>query len=426
MALVGIDLGGTQLRVAVADDRGRLRTVVRRPTEAARGRQHVIGRIVAAVADALAEDRTPARRGRALGIGLPGPVDPSAGLVISPANLPGFKNVPLNRILTRATGIPSYLHHDAHLAALGEHRRGAGRGASELIYVTVSTGIGAGLLIRGELYAGAHGSAGEIGHIMVQRDGPLCTCGNRGCVEALASGTGIARAARDLGARTPASALHQLQAPSAEDVVRAARAGDQLAMSILDTAGTYLGIAMGTLINLFNPQLIVLGGSVLKAGAPLLTPMRRSMLASSWKAARRGLRIDRPALGDDAGPVGGGVFARLAAGQVGPAWSAGLSRRGAGVRGRARAGGEARIAGTGGRRLRARPPARRRPRTSDSRSRHPGGREGCDPAGHRRRHCDEASPARGLRTIRDRASRLRSPGPGIRLQPRRNLQSIEP
>jgi glucokinase len=256
---------------------------------------------------------------RALGIGLPGPVDPSAGLVISPANLPGFRNVPLNRILTRGTGIRSYLHHDAHLAALGEHRRGAGRGASELIYVTVSTGIGAGLLIRGELYAGAHGSAGEIGHIVVQKDGPLCTCGNRGCVEVLASGTGIARAARELGAKTPESALHRLDSPSAEDVVRAARTGDQLAISILETAGAYLGIAMGTLVNLFNPQLIVLGGSVLKAGAPLLTPMRRSMVASSWKAARRGLRIVRPALGDDVGLIGAVEFARLRAGHARPA-----------------------------------------------------------------------------------------------------------
>ncbi len=319
MAFVGIDLGGTQLRVAVADDRGRLKTVVRRPSEAGRGRQHVIDRIVAAVKDALAEDGTPARRVRALGIGLPGPVDPSAGLVISPANLPGFRNVPLNRILTRATGIHSYLHHDAHLAALGEHRRGAGLGASEMVYLTVSTGIGAGLVLRGELYAGAHGIAGEIGHIVVQRDGPLCTCGNRGCVEAIASGTGIARAARELGARTPASALHRLEAPSAEDVVRAARAGDELAMSILETAGSYLGIALGTLVNLFNPQLIVLGGSVLKAGPLLLKPMRRSMIASSWKAARRGLRIVRPALGDDAGLIGAVEFARISARHARPA-----------------------------------------------------------------------------------------------------------
>lgn len=313
MGLIGVDLGGTQLRVAVADDRGRLKTVERRPTEAARGRQHVIDRIVATVKEALEEDGTSPRRVRALGIGLPGPVDPAAGLVISPANLPGFKNVPLNRILTRATGIPSFLHHDAHLAALAEHRRGAARGASEMIYVTVSTGIGAGLLLRGELYAGAHGIAGEVGHIMVQRDGPLCTCGNRGCVEAIASGTGIARAARELAPGTPGSALHGLKSPVAEDVARAARAGDALAKNILENAGIYLGIAIGTLINLFNPQLIVLGGSVIKAGAPLLRPMRTSMNASSWKASRRGLRIVPPALGDDAGLIGAVEFARLRA-----------------------------------------------------------------------------------------------------------------
>jgi glucokinase len=311
MAFVGIDLGGTQLRVAVADARGRLRTVVRHPTEAARGRQHVINRIIEAVAEALELDGTRPRQVRALGIGLPGPVDPAAGLVISPANLPGFHNVALNRILTRATGIPSFLHHDAHLAALGEHRRGAARGASELIYVTVSTGIGAGLILRGELYAGAHGIAGEIGHIVVQPGGPLCRCGNRGCVEAVASGTGITHAARLAAPQTPGSALHQVKDPTPEDVVRAARAGDALANRILESAGTYLGIAMGTLINLFNPQLIVLGGSVLKAGRPLLAPMRRSLNASSWKASRRGLRIVRPALGGDAGLIGAVEFAQL-------------------------------------------------------------------------------------------------------------------
>lgn len=319
MAVVGIDLGGTQLRVAVADDRGRLRTVVREPTEASRGRQHVIDRIVAAVADALDRDGTTPPRVRALGIGLPGPVDPAAGLVISPANLPGFHNVPLNRILTRATGIPSFLHHDAHLAALGEHRRGAARGASELIYVTVSTGIGAGLILGGELYAGAHGIAGEVGHIVVQPDGPRCTCGNRGCLEAIASGTGIARAAREAAPETPGSALHGLEHPHAEDVARAARAGDELANAILDNAGIYLGLAMGTLVNLFNPQLIVLGGSVIKAGNLLLKPMRRSMTASSWAASRRGLRIVRPVLGGDVGLIGAVEFARLRARHARPA-----------------------------------------------------------------------------------------------------------
>src|SRR6202165_2757076 len=223
MGLIGVALGGSPLWVA--EDRGRLKTVVRRSTEAARGRQHVIDRIVATVKEALEQDGTSPRRVRALGIGLPGPVDPAAGLVIRPANLPGFKNVPLNRILTRATGIPSFLHHDAHLAALGEHQRGAARGASELIYLTVSTGIGAGLVLRGELYAGAHGIAGEIGNIVVQLAVPLCTCGNRGCVEAIASGTGIARAARELAPGVSGSVLQGLESPAAEDVAPAARAG---------------------------------------------------------------------------------------------------------------------------------------------------------------------------------------------------------
>ena len=128
----------------------------------------------------------------------------------------------------------------------------------------MSTGIGAGLILRNELYAGAHGIAGEIGHIVVQPGGPLCRCGNHGCLEAVASGTGIAQAAAALAPENPDSALHSIAEPTAADVVRAARAGDQLASTILDTAGAYLGIGLGTLVNLFNPQVIVLGGSVLK------------------------------------------------------------------------------------------------------------------------------------------------------------------
>ena len=311
MAFAGIDLGGTQIRVAVADDRGRIRTVIRELTEAAGGKQHVIDRLVAAVAQALERDGTRSGQVQALGIGMPGPLDPAAGLVIHPVNLPGFRNVPLNRIMTKATGIPTFIHHDAHLAALGEYRHGAARGAHHLIYVTVSTGIGAGILLKGELYSGAHGIAGEVGHIVVQRDGPRCICGNDGCLEAIASGTGIGRAAREAAPRTPDSALHGLENPTGEDVTRAARAGDRLAIEILENAGAYLGIGLGTLINLFNPDLIVLGGSVLKSGRPLLAPMRDSLRASSWSSARKGLRIVRPTLGDDVGLIGAVEFARL-------------------------------------------------------------------------------------------------------------------
>ena len=310
---LGIDLGGTQLRVALADARGGLRTILRRPTDAHKGREHVIGALVNTVSEVLAQEGRRPATVRALGIGMPGPLDPARGIVISPGNLPGFNNVPLNRILTRRTGIRSYLHHDAHLAALAEHLHGAGRGSRNLIYVTVSTGIGAGLILDGKLYSGAGGIAGEVGHIVVQPGGPLCSCGNRGCVEALASGTAIAREAREMGARQPASALHNLARPDAAQVVRAARQGDALAISILAAAGTALGIAIGTLVNLFNPNLIVLGGSVINAGHLLLQPMHRSIESSSWKAARHGLRIVKPALGADVGLIGAVEYARLRA-----------------------------------------------------------------------------------------------------------------
>jgi glucokinase len=310
---LGIDLGGTQLRVALADGRGRLRGVVRRPTNAQQGREQVIDAIVASVQDVLAAEHVKPTSVQALGIGMPGPLDPVRGLVISPGNLPGFINVPLNRILTQRTGIRSYLHHDAHLAALAEHRHGAAKGKDNLIYVTVSTGIGAGLILDGKLYSGAGGVAGEVGHIVVQPGGPLCSCGNYGCVEALASGTAIAREALLLAAGETASLLHGLERPSAADVVRAARRADPLALQILEAAGTALGIAMGTLVNLFNPDMIVLGGSVINAGRLLLTPMHRSMEASSWKAARRGLRIVKPALGADVGLIGAVEYARLRA-----------------------------------------------------------------------------------------------------------------
>ena len=315
MSYVGIDLGGTQLRVALADWRGRLGPTVRWPTEAWGGPDHVISRIVAAVGEVVGQGGLRPRRVRALGIGMPGPLDPRAGVVFEAANLPGWKNLPLTRILTRRTGIKSHLQHDAHAAAFAEFRRGAARGASTFVYVTVSTGIGAGLMIEGRLYNGSGGVAGEVGHIVVQPGGPLCRCGNHGCLEAIASGTAIARAAREALGDASKSLLHRVPppGPTARDVDAAARAGDPLAHRVLADAGRALGIGLGTLINLLNPELIVLGGSVMKAGRSLSGPMREAMHASSWAASRRGLRIVPPRLGQDVGLIGAVEWARYSA-----------------------------------------------------------------------------------------------------------------
>lgn len=315
MSYLGIDLGGTRLRVAVAGSDGRIRYIVRHPTEAKKGPDHVIDRLVKTIAAALQHERLTARKVVAMAIGMPGPANGKTGVVVSAPNLPGWKDVPIAEILAERTGIRTFLQHDANLAAFGELRKGVGRGSLDMAYVTVSTGIGAGLVLDGRLYSGARGAAGEVGHIVLQPGGPLCKCGNRGCLEALASGTAIARMAREALASGSRTSLRRLKVdPTAADVERAARQGDSISRHLLERAGTALGIGMGTLVNLLNPQLLIMGGSVMKAGFLITVPMRAALKASSWEANRRGLRIARPALGQDVGLVGAVEWARVQAG----------------------------------------------------------------------------------------------------------------
>lgn len=316
MTYVGIDLGGTRLRVAIAGARGPIRHVVRHPTEADWGPEHVINRIVKTVEEALRHERVKPAEVASMAIGMPGPANGRTGVVLSPPNLPGWRDVPIASILTERTGIQAYLENDANLAAFGEARAGAGEGAEHMAYVTVSTGIGAGFVLDGRLYSGASGVAGEVGHIVIEPGGPLCNCGNRGCLEAIASGTAIARAAREALETRTRTALRrrpESDGPTAADVVRAAREGDALARRLLERAGVALGIGMGTLVNLLNPQLLILGGSVMKAGGLINRPMQAALVVSSWESARRGLRIVAPALGQNAGLVGAVEWARLQA-----------------------------------------------------------------------------------------------------------------
>ena len=169
------------------------------------------------------------------------------------------------------------------------------------------------MILDGRLYSGAVGTAGEVGHIVIEPGGPLCTCGNRGCLEALASGTAIARMAREALQGGAPSRLREVHNPTARDVVRAARAGDPLARSLLARAGTALGGGLGILVQLLNPERIVLGGSVIKAGLFISRPMRVALKATSWEVGRRGMRIVRPALGQDAGLIGAVEWARVKA-----------------------------------------------------------------------------------------------------------------
>lgn len=249
--VVGVDLGGTKILTALADGQGNILARVRVPTPAAQG--------VAAVIECLARTVREVTSGaslEAVGVGCPGPLDHVTGTVHQAPNL-GWRDVPLASLLRERLLVPVFVENDANLAALGEYARGAGRGVERMVYVTVSTGIGGGLILDGRIYHGEGGGAGEIGHMTLDPNGPRCACGRRGCLEALASGTAIARRARELGVGD--------ETVTAAAVARLAGEGDAAGAEILREAAAYLGWGLANVITLLAPKRVVLGGGVTAA-----------------------------------------------------------------------------------------------------------------------------------------------------------------
>ncbi|MGQ9584056.1 MAG: ROK family protein [Anaerolineae bacterium] len=305
--ILAVDVGGTQLRAAVADEHGHLFSRATMLTRASEGLSAVLARIGSVAAEAVAPvgwDRVDA-----VGVAAPGPLDPVAGVVLGAPNLPGWENVPLRDELARRTGKPVVVGNDANVAALAEHRFGAGRGLRHLIYITVSTGIGGGMIVDGKLLLGARGLAGEVGHMVLEPLGPRCGCGNRGCLEALASGTAIGRQAREqIGAGAETGILKfaggVVEKVTAREVSQAAQAGDELALALLRRAGYYLGLGIYNLLALLNPEAVVLGGSVMKAGDLLFDPIWETVRAVTPRPYWEALRIVPAELGDDVGLLG--------------------------------------------------------------------------------------------------------------------------
>lgn len=231
---------------------------------------------------------------------MPGPIAGDGGIVIAPPIMPGWDNFPIRSDLHKRWGCPVSLNNDAELGALGEWAYGAGREESNLIYVKVGSGVGAGLLLDNHIYRGATGTAGEIGHMTIERDGPMCDCGNRGCLEVLAGGRAIAQQARRAvlsRQRTQLALVEPLDKITAKDVALAAGRGDLIAQLILSEAGEYLGTAIAGLINLLNPGIVVIGGGVAQAGDLLLEPIRQAVQSRSLKAAVQVVRITSAVLG---------------------------------------------------------------------------------------------------------------------------------
>lgn len=323
-SVLALDLGGTQIRAAVVVDGGVVVAAHRTRTPVDAGGAAIVAACVEALATVRREDaaRAGARSLAGVGISAPGPVDPVAGMILDPPNLgPTFREIPLASLIGDALGLPAFLDRDTQVAALAEGRFGAAAGCADFLYVTISTGVGGAIVSDGRLLRGPDGTAGELGHLMVARDGAPCGCGMRGHLEGIASGSGMARSARAAAERGESDLLAALvrergPAFGGREVAAAAEAGDPVAAAILADARDAFAVTCVTLVDVFNPSLIVVGGSVaVGQGEQMLGPARAAVAAGAFRRPGARVRIVPAALGDDVGLIGGLVLVaeRLAA-----------------------------------------------------------------------------------------------------------------
>jgi glucokinase len=302
---IGVDLGGTKIEAALIDRAGNLMGTARRPTNVGEGVAAVVDRVVACIEELLAAERAVA----GVGIGAAGMTDSRRGVVMLASNLK-WRGVPLRDLVVERLGAEwagrVWVDKDTNAAALGEMLYGAGRGARHLLYVTVGTGVGGGMVLDGRLYHGATEGAADIGHLVLEPDGDLCGCGKRGCLEALASGPAIARRACAALERGEPSALTCLdrEAITAVEVVAAAREGDDLARAAVEEAGRYLGVALAYYVDISNPERIIIGGGVAAAGDLLLEPARRVIAARALPSNAEAARVMLAGLGGQSGAIG--------------------------------------------------------------------------------------------------------------------------
>jgi glucokinase len=307
---ISIDVGGTLTKSGIVADDGRILCELSEPTALAPSPEGLTDHVVGLLQRLLGAAGLQPGDVAGACIGLPGIVEHKVGQALSCPNLRAWEGVPIPRLVTERTGIPLWIEKDANLAALGESWLGAARGTAYSICLTLGTGIGAGTILDGRIYHGAWGGAGEIGHITMVRDGPRCGCGNRGCLEALASATAIVREGQAAADRAPESLLwtlaHGERGNMTADVIfQAAAQGDMNAARVIDTAMEYLGLGVASMINMFNPDLVVIGGGLAGAGSQVLAPVRSVVRQRGRQPLVTRTRIELAGLGNRAGVLGG-------------------------------------------------------------------------------------------------------------------------
>jgi glucokinase len=308
--IVAVDIGGTHIRAAAYEPNSII------PLRHQRTRSHgseagVFNRLVKTIESVWQDGNV-----KAIGIASPGPLDPHTGTILDTPNIPEWVNFPVGPKLSEHFGVPVYLDNDANMAGLGEWQYGAGKGHDNLVYLTISTGIGGGVISSGRLLQGFHGMGAELGHMIVDPNGPMCSCGHRGHIEAFSAGPAIARYVCEQIHAGQKSALESQPDLSAAQVADAAFQGDALAIAAFERAGFYLGIAVANYLAIFDPSILIFGGGVSKAGELLFKPFRESLKTHVFHPHYLdGLIITKAALGDDAGLLGALALARLALSQ---------------------------------------------------------------------------------------------------------------
>jgi glucokinase len=311
---IGVDLGGTKMLLGVlAGDAD----VAWESREASTGQSE--GELVDLLVREVEEARA-ARPGiEAIGLGIPATIDHERGIALAAVNLP-IENLPIRDLIQQRTGLPVFVDNDANVAALAEHRFGAGRGTRNMVMLTIGTGIGGGLILGGEIFRGASGAGAELGHLTIEMDGLPCqgNCPNRGCVETYASGTALGREGRAAAEREPGSVLGTMLADGhtidGRVVTEAGLGGDETAIGVFDLVGERLGVALASLANLFEPETFVIGGGVMAAGELLLEPARRELAARALTPMNR-IPVVAAELGQDAGMIGAAAMARIELGR---------------------------------------------------------------------------------------------------------------
>ena len=308
--VIGIDLGGTKISTAIASLDGKVQSMFVIPTEAELGEKKVIENIVKSIEKVIVEGKSTLDEIACIGIGSPGVLDLEAGIILATPNLP-FANFKILEELKNYIDADFYLDNDANVATIGEYILGAGKGQENMVYVTVSTGVGAGAIVNGELYRGSTSNALEVGHMTLDPHGPICGCGNFGCLEALSSGTAIAKKARQAVGSKIETSLRQYDKITSYEVFVEAKNGDMVSNEIIDSALEYLGIGIANIMAMFDPSMIIIGGGVSNAGDVIFNKIKEVVKRRSFKVMVDNCEILHAKLGTDAGVLGAVSLALL-------------------------------------------------------------------------------------------------------------------